>query len=349
MLSMKRGQATFGRKWNIDYIDYIDYKESSLSPFLAFTIAFFILIFPQNSFPQALSKPIPHGLHKKFLQHDGLKRSYSLYIPSSYDGKRPAPVLIALHGGLGSTIGMITLTKGGLNILARQEGFLVVYPEGIDRHWNDGRGVNRYRTQRENIDDVGFIAALIDQLTKEFAIDSKRIYVTGASNGGLMTYRLGCELSEKIAAIAPVIAGMPENLVSQCSPSRPIPVMIINSKDDPLVPWDGGYIHFGQQTLGKILSTQESIEYWARHNGCLFPMVTERELNKDAKDGTKVIIQEYNGCDDATEVILYTIEGGGHTWPGGWQYFPEKIIGKTSREIDANEVIWKFFKRHALP
>jgi polyhydroxybutyrate depolymerase len=277
----------------------------------------------------------------------GLERTYRLHIPPSYDKTKPAPLLIALHGGGGSGEKMEELTLRGFNRLSDKEDFIVVYPDGIEKHWNDGREDVKYRAHREKIDDVGFISALIDHLVKQYNIDIKQVYVTGISNGAMISFRLGCELSEKIAAIAPVAGSMPENLPTRCSPSRPIPVLMISNTDDRLVPWEGGEIRFGRQRFGKVLSVAESVKFWVNHNQCSSSPSISIEPDKDPKDGTRVRREAYNQCREGMEVVLYAIEGGGHTWPGGHQYLPEWIIGKTSRDIDANEVIWDFFKNHA--
>ncbi len=166
----------------------------------------------------------------------GLQRTYRVYVPDSLDESRAAPLIIALHGGGGSGRGMIDLTQGGFNTLADESGFVVVYPDAAEKNWNDGRGIERYRSQRENIDDVGFISALIDKLADQLNIDLNRVYVIGMSNGAIMSFRLACELSDKIAAIAPVCGSMPENFSAVYTAQRTMPVMMINGIDDPLVP-----------------------------------------------------------------------------------------------------------------
>ena len=278
----------------------------------------------------------------------GLERTYHIHIPipASYDKANPIPLLIVLHGGGGTGEGMVKLTQEGFNRLSYKEGFIVVYPDGIEKHWNDGRENMSYRAYREKIDDVGFISALIDHLAKEYNIDIKRVYVTGISNGAIMSFRLGCELSEKIAAIALVAGSMPENMHSQCSPSTSLSVLIISNTSDPLVPWGGGEIRLGLRRFGKVLSVPETVKFWSTHNQCSSPPNIFWEPDRDPKDGTRVRKELYNQCREGTQVVLYVIEGGGHTWPGGHQYLPEWIIGKTSRDMDANEVIWDFFKRH---
>jgi polyhydroxybutyrate depolymerase len=277
---------------------------------------------------------------------DGLKRNYRIHIPPPYDKSRLLPLLIVLHGGGGTGEGMVKLTRGGFDKLADKEGFVVVYPDGIEKHWNDGRENASYRAHREKIDDVGFITALIDHLKERYNIDVRRIYATGISNGAMMSFRLGCELSEKITAIAPVAGSMPENLPARCLPLKPIPVLMISNTDDRLVPWQGGDIRFGRKTFGRTLSVPDTVKYWVHHNQCSSLPIISTEADRDQKDGTRVTKEVYSQCRESSEVILYSIEGGGHTWPGGHQYLPEWIIGKTSNDLDANEVIWDFFKRH---
>jgi len=277
----------------------------------------------------------------------GLERTYLLYIPSSYEPTKPIPVVFLFHGGGGTGQGMERLTLGGLNRIADREGFIIVYPDGIEKHWNDGRGLQAYRAHRENIDDVGFISALIDHLIRTLNVDATRIYAAGISNGGQFSQRLACELSDRIAAIGVVAIQLPEHLPSSCAPKRPVSVLMMPGTEDPLVPWEGGEIGFKRgRKFGRVLSVSESIRFWTMKNKCpSSPMITY-EPDRDPKDGTRVRRESYGPCSQETETLLYAIEGGGHTWPGGDQYLPAWMIGRTSRDIDAHEVIWEFFKRH---
>jgi polyhydroxybutyrate depolymerase len=282
--------------------------------------------------------------------HDSLKRTFNIHIPSTFDKSVQLPLVIALHGRGANGVSMIILTHKGFNKMADNDGFIIVYPDGIELNWNDGRMDEEAndRAHRENIDDVGFISALIDSMITDYNIDPKRVYVTGISNGAIMSYRLACELSDKITAIAPVDGNIPIMLFPECSPSRPVSVLAINNTDDPLVPFDGGYIYgIRKKNLGKVLSVNESIGFWITTNKCSFTPVLAEEPDRDPKDGTRVTIKQYINGIEGTEVILYTVEGGGHTWPGGVQYLPAWVIGKTSRDFDANEVIWSFFKKHS--
>ena len=286
---------------------------------------------------------LPEGVNEGSIIVDGLTRNYLYHIP---DNKDNLPLVIALHGGLGSGKRMIDLTENGFTELSDKEEFIIVYPDGIETHWNDGRAIQEYKTQRENIDDVKFISKLIDKFINDFHADPQRVYVTGISNGGFMSYRLACELSDKIAAIAPVAGEIPKNIVSSCRPSRAIPVLAINGKNDPLVLWEGGHLQLKDQFLGDTLSAEKSVEHFASLNGCSLNSTVTDLPNVDVSDGTTIKKIEYSNCDLGKEVTLYEIEGGGHTWPGGWQYLPESVVGKTSRDIDANKVIWDFFKEH---
>jgi polyhydroxybutyrate depolymerase len=292
---------------------------------------------------------ISHGNQAGSIIVGRLNRTFLIHLPF-LDFRRSMPLLIVLHGGGGNGKSMVKLTNGGFDRLSDKKGFIVVYPDGIDKHWNDGRNEAEtgYETHEENTDDVGFISSLIDELIRKYTADPKRVYVTGMSNGAIMSYRLACELSGKIAAIAPVAGNIPENLIGHCKPSKPVAVLAINGDSDPLVPYNGGEVTgpFGKKKLGKVLSAHESVMFWVKNNGCSsIPLVTD-EPDIDPDDGTRVQKQEYINGEKNSEVILYTIKGGGHTWPGGYQYLGKWIIGKTCRDIIATDVIWEFFEKH---
>ena len=285
-----------------------------------------------------------HNVSGKIM-HDGLMRNYLLYIPDSLKEEHDIPLVLVFHGGFGS--GARIARRVGMNAIADKEKFIVAYPDGIDRHWNDGRS-----TTASGADDVSFIMALIERIKEEYMIDEKRIYATGLSNGGYLTTRLACETSDVIAAFAPVISTMPVPLNVNCKPARPVPVLMINGKDDPLVPWDGGQLSSGKRMGGKggeVISVPDTIRFWRMHNNCADDYTETILPDKDPDDGTRVKQKKHTECESGTEVTLLTIVGGGHTWPGA----PErprmkKRTGNTSYDIDASEVIWEFFERHAL-
>lgn len=280
---------------------------------------------------------------------DGLKRTYLLHLPSS-DFNHPLPIVLVLHGGGGKGGKMITLTYGGFDKLADKKGFMVVYPDGFDKNWNDGRSMSEanYETFKNDTDDTRFISALIDDLIKKYNADPKHVFVTGISNGAMMSYRLGCELSGKIAAIAPVAGNIPENFFPRCKPSSCIPVLAINGDADPLMPYNGGDVTgpFGRRKFGRVMSAKESVLFWVRNNGCSEDPVISQMPDKDPEDGTLVQKKMFSDGKNQSEVILYTIRNGGHTWPGGYQYLGKWIVGRTCMDMDATEVIWEFFEKH---
>ena len=276
----------------------------------------------------------------------GLQRTYLVHLPACYDKSRLWPLVIVLHGGGGEGKNIDALT--GFNTESDREGFVVVYPDAVNRNWNDGRGDPNIKSQATDIDDVSFISALIDQLEKDLSINKKMIYVTGISNGAMMSHRLGCELSAKIAAIAPVAGNVPEKMKPSWSPLRPLSVLIINGTDDPLVPWNGGDVTFLTLKRGRVISVADTIKFWVAKDGCAAVPVTYQLPDTESGDGTTTTMESYKGCNWEAEVVLYTVKGGGHTWPGGLQYMSESLIGKTSRDFNATATIWQFFKHHPL-
>jgi polyhydroxybutyrate depolymerase len=157
-----------------------------------------------------------------------------------------------------------------------------------------------------------------------------------------MSLRMACEAPHIFAAAAPVIASLPVNLV--CIPSQPISILIMNGTEDPLVPWDGGEVHFLRTELGLAWSTHEMVAFWVEANGCDSPPHVEQLPDLDPDDGTRVTREVYSDCDADTKVVFYTVEGGGHTWPGGLQYAPEFFVGRISHDLHAGEAIWRFFE-----
>jgi len=277
-----------------------------------------------------------------------LKRTYYLHVPPKLAKEKPVPLVLMFHGGGGTPF--FAERESKFSDLADREGFLVAYPEGVGKSWNDGRGIQGIPAQREKVDDVGFIKALLDDVGKDYKVDAKRVYSTGISNGALISYFLGVNLSNRIAAIAPVVGGMPETLVEKFKPEKPVSVIILQGTADPLMPYNGGDITVPPNLKrGKIISTEDSVKKWVEHNGCQRDAVKDDVPDKDPKDGCTVKRFRYPKGKDGTEVVLYKIEPGGHTWPGGFQYLPEKVIGKLCKDLDGTETIWEFFKKHPKP
>jgi len=276
-----------------------------------------------------------------FMIHDGMIRSYRLHVPLTYDGTMLAPLVLVLHGGGGRSMTMIK--KTGFSSLSDKEGFICVYPNGISRFpflfrsWNGGYccGV----ALEKNIDDVDFIKTLITHLCSQFTIDPNRIYVTGHSNGAIMTYRLGAELSFMIAAIAPVAGSIggqadeetPPYIIPE--PLYPVSVVAFHGQLDENVPYNGGQGN-RSRGYGSDLSVNESIAFWVIHNKCdPFPKI---QVSATGNISQKIYRHGLNN----TEVHLYTIVNGGHGWPGS------DMGDRPTQEISATELIWDFFKDH---
>ncbi|NOY75009.1 MAG: hypothetical protein GXP32_04370 [Kiritimatiellaeota bacterium] len=310
-----------------------------------------VLLLAFSTFSAENRKRIQTGnLQKESIQHGGIERTYHIYKPASLKGRKNVPLLIVLHGGGGSGRKMPNLTFGRFKELSEMETFILLCPDGVDKHWNDGRDVN---TRHHNIDDVGFLSKLIDLLVSEGAINPKRVYMCGISNGGMMTYRMALECSDKLAAIGTVSSAMPEFLAHK-KPSRPVPLLIISSPKDPFVPWKGGYAGFrlwkyGRfHRRGRVVSQADTLAYWLKQNRAETKAHATILPDSFPDDGTNVVMERYPPKNGGAEIIRYIIKGGGHTWPGGKQYMSEKVIGKTCRDINACDVLWRFFKNHSL-
>jgi polyhydroxybutyrate depolymerase len=286
------------------------------------------------------------GLRSASVPVDGLTRTFELYTPRGHDPNRPTPLVLVFHGGFGN--GAQVANRLGMNAVADRGGFLVAYPDGYDKHWNDGRTATS-----DGPDDVRFVRALIDEVGRHHQLDAQRIYATGLSNGGYFTQRLACEMSAQIAAFAPVMATMPVPLQQRCAPGeRKVPMLMISGVDDPLVPYQGGELTRGRSLGGKggeVISVPDAAAFWARHNGCNMQPQQQDLPDTDPRDGTRVRQTLYLDCDGDAEVKLLSIDGGGHTWPGSRERKRiRRIVGATSYDINASEVIWAFFRDRRL-
>lgn len=308
---------------------------------LAFYVFSFFVFLPFTLHASGLSS---HSQNLS-MPWDGLNRTFVLYRPANLDSAVKHPLVLCLHGGTGTGSGMQKLTFDRFNELADRDGWMVVYPDGIGKNWNDGRKIDD-EAHGKNLDDVGFLSHLIDLCIQENSADPKRVYVTGISNGAMMTCRLACELSDKIAAGAPVAGSMPTNLPASCAPRHPVSMLFINGDKDPLVPFQGGFVHFFRRKRGEVIAPAQAAADWAALDGCKDAPVTQALSVKDPNDPTRVDRIAYPTSPNGSEVFFFVIHDGGHTWPSGMKYLGEWAVGKVSSQLDACDLIWDFFKRH---
>jgi len=307
--------------------------------------------------PNASSTPVPSEestgkILQGSMEFEGYVRTYEYYLPSTYNSKTPIPAILCFHGLGSNAYGQQLLT--GFNQVAEEKGFIVIYPESTfidtDETTDDGSDFSwgkQWNAGYENlqftagVDDVGFISSLIDKLTTELNLDEKRIYATGASNGAVFTQLLALELSDKIAAVASVIGALAEAPSKEVKPLRPISVLLIMSDTDPIMPFDG--------LPDTFLSADQTVSYWIKQNKISTTCESSYLPQTVEGDSTKIKCDKYVGGEYDTSVVFYTVEGGGHTWPGGLAYASEAEVGKVSYQINASQVIWEFFKDITLP
>jgi polyhydroxybutyrate depolymerase len=288
---------------------------------------------PQPTIPSPSEQPLEPGDSSRSLIFDGIKRSYILHIPTGFDPSQPVPLVLVFHG-LGLD-GNEMIHISGFNIQADKSGFIVAYPDGTGTKtsWNAGHCCGQ--AALKNVNDVGFVQALIEELSSLVTLDPQRIYATGFSNGAIFAYRLGCELSRQIAAIGPVSATQTVEDLQACQPGRPVPVIHFHGTADKLNPYLGGTTSAGTQ----FTSVGEAIQFWVGQNGC--PGQAQK-----TKSGS-ITHDLYAPCSQNASVELYTISGGEHAWPGGESVSAQ--IGEPTKEISATSLMWDFFVAHPLP
>ena len=279
------------------------------------------------------------GDHPRFVRVGGEHRRYLLHVPPQYDRATPVPVVLAFHGGGANADNMVAFS--GLNGKADQAGFVVAYPDGsgrLQRMLTFNAGNCCGHAAASHVDDVAFTQCVLDDLENVVNVDQRRVFATGMSNGAMMTYRIAAELSDRIAAIAPVSGPMG---VKECRPERPVPVMHFHGDADEFAPFNGGR---GRGPSGTdFYSVQHSIDAWVEANGCQKTPTTTR-LPDLQNDGTTVKEVRYGDGKEGSEVVLVVIEGGGHTWPGKEPRM--RSLGVATHDISANDMMWEFFERH---
>lgn len=266
----------------------------------------------------------------------GKTRQYLLYVPKTYDPSKPTPLLISMHAAALWPAAQMEVSRW--NELADEHGFIVVYPSGTDLRGNSGSGPKIWRMKGRGPEaNAIFISDLIDKLEAEYNIDATRIYADGLSLGGGMAFVVSCRLSHRVAAVGAVAAAqtLPWDW---CRDPTPVPMVAFHGTEDPMVPYQGGRSRdpFNPITFPDARDWAAS---WARRNRCSGDPV-------DVRITAGVRRLAYTTCAENADVILYTVEGGGHSWPGGRQPLPEWMVGRTTTDINASRVMWAFFMQH---
>lgn len=286
------------------------------------------------------------GLEKRTLTVGQVTRAYFVHTPQRARGQR-VPVLFVLHGGNGTAPRRSAQT--GFNPIADRENFVVVYPQGINKSWNDGRATAFLLQRGENADDVAFFRAMIDALVADGSADAARVYVDGGSNGGMMVYRLACEMSERIAGGVAAVASLPVPYAPQCKPKQPVSLLIMAGTADPLMPFVGGRVSPMSKTdNGLVIPMMDTVAFWRKTNGCGDPPKTSTLPDLDPADGMTTDVTYWPRCDGGAQLKFYKMNGSGHGAPrrpvsstGG----AERAGGPITDDFDSSEEAWSFLKQ----
>jgi polyhydroxybutyrate depolymerase len=290
------------------------------------------------------TKPLLGGtIERGTLQYSGRERTWIAYVPARL-AEHPA-LVVALHGSMGTGEQVRKAYGYDFDELADRHGFVVVYPQGYRGHWNDCRTAAPYAARRENIDDTGFLHALVGKLVAQHALDATHVFVTGVSNGGSMTLCLALQTPDFARAYAAVVASVPAPANMKGTPKgQPVSVMLMNGTDDPIVPWNGGDVVFWPvlANRGPVLSAQASIDYFRGLAGLDAAPRTTPFDDRDTSDGS-IVERALWSAPGKRQVALYTVRGGGHGVPHPATFGP-RLLGHTNRDVHAAYEIWDFFQ-----
>ncbi|MFN8357552.1 MAG: PHB depolymerase family esterase [Spirosomataceae bacterium] len=267
-------------------------------------------------------------------------RQYLIHVPPHYSTQQKYPLVMIFHGGGGNNKQIQQYM--GMDAIADREGFITVYPQGLNKQWNDGR---EFKPEISHNDDVEFVKAMLQKLQQQYSIDTQRVFATGISNGGFFSIYLSYKLNEQLLAVAPVCASIPQRIFDEFWPKQPISVLLINGTQDPLVPYEGGEV--GNRltgSRGRCTSTEQTVERYRAINQTNQAPLVENIPNRTNADGCTAVSYTYHNNQNHTTIKLLKVINGGHTLPGGRPYLPKIIIGNVCDDFDGNETIWQFFK-----
>jgi polyhydroxybutyrate depolymerase len=284
----------------------------------------------------------PERAESKPLKFQGRERSYRLFVPTSLVPGTPAPLVLVFHGS-GSTAEEIERITS-FSRLAAREGFLVAYPQGVFRNWNDGRGPLSSLAHLDNVNDVAFVDAVVLDIERTHPVDRRRIYATGLSNGGCLAHHLAAARPDLFAAIATVAGSIAQPLAERFEAAAPVSVFLIHGSADPITPVAGGGVLKGFR--GRVAGTVESARLWARIDGCDQTPDSGTLQDRVPEDGCTTRWFRWRNADQGVDVTLFLVDGMGHTWPGHDPYLPERLIGRSCYDFDATALIWQFFVEH---
>ena len=307
-------------------------RKDALVPRVSIVAAIVLATAILSAYPAVAGEAVSHTIDV-----NGVTRTYLLYVPPWQSGKR-LPAFVLMHGS-GST-DVQQERYSDFDAFAQAHGLVVMYPQGIDKHWNDGRVIGH----ESMADDIGFMKAMLAEVTAQGLIDPKRVYAAGISNGGFMAQHMACVMPDALAGIAVVAATQPVD--AACPSARPMPVIFFHGTADKFVPFNGGPIapQFGNR--GTALSNAQAVAIWQKRNGCGAATRTQIPA-KDASDPMPVTVETYS-CPAGRGLENVIVQDGGHTWPGAHQgWLVTRILGPVTDNINANDTMWSFFQSQA--
>lgn len=275
------------------------------------------------------------------LEVGAMRRTYWIVNPLPASATHLQPLVLLFHGGRGSGRQVADYTR--FQALAERDAFLLVCPDGLAGHWNDGRGAV-IGGRAPEADDVAYVGALLDHLERTAHVDPRRVYVAGISNGAMFAYRLAGQMAGRIAAFATVSGAIPEAIAPRYAPAVPVALLAFNGAADPLIPFKGGSV---AMRGGRVLSAADSVARWVAADGCALQPVRVVLPHRYPRDPTTASVTTWSGGRHGTEVQHVVIEGGGHPWPGGRPI--QRLTGRGSGDVDATAMMWEFFRRHSRP